>query len=177
MNERQRRFTAEYLVDLNAKAAAKRAGYRGRHCGQTAARLLRRKEIAAAIASAEAARGAQRRVTADRVLDEYARIAFADLRAFIDWGPEHVKLRDNRKLTEWEAGAIATVEPPRGNGKSGRLKLYDKQAALEALARHTGLFGKPSGKPTDHRQANRDARTILLERLKRLKTTDTDAQG
>lgn len=172
MNERQRRFAAEYLVDLNAKAAARRAGYRGKNCGQTAVRLLRHKEVAATIAAAEAERGAQRRVTADRVLDEYARIAFADLRAFIDWGPRHVKLRDNRKLTEWEAGAIATVEPPRGNGKSGRLKLYDKQAALEALARHTGLFGKPSGKPTDFRQSGRDARAILLERLARLKKTD-----
>ncbi|MGH6996177.1 MAG: terminase small subunit, partial [Stellaceae bacterium] len=147
------------------------------HRGQTAARLLRHKEVAAAIAAAEAARGAQRRVTADRILDEYARIAFADLRAFIDWGPAHVKLRDNRKLTEWEAGAIATVEPPRGNGKSGRLKLYDKQAALETLARHTGLFGKPSGKPTDHRQANRDARAVLVERLKRLARGDAEPQS
>ena len=174
MNERERRFVAEYLAGFDAAAASRSAGYRGQNTG---IRLLRRPVVAEAIAKAEAERAAQRHVTADRVLDEYARIAFADLRAFIDWGPAHVKLRDNRKLTEWEVGAIATVESPRGNGKVGRLKLYDKQAALEVLARHTGLLGPSrTTRPTDHRQANRDARAVLVERLKRLARGDDEPQ-
>jgi len=174
MNERQRRFVAEYLVDLNARRAASRAGFRSANAGS---RLLRRPGIADAIAGAEAEHAARRHVTADRVLEEYARIAFADMRSFVDWGPKGVRLRDNKTLTEWDAGAIATVEPPRGNGKTGRLKLYDKQAALETLARHTGLVDpKRPARPTDFRQAGRDARAVLVERLKRLARSDTEPQ-
>ena len=170
MNRRHRRFVAEYLLGFNARKAARSAGYRSPNSGS---RLLRRREVAAAIAEAEAEHAAKRHVTADRVLDEYARIAFADMRAFVDWGPKGVMLRDNKTLSEWEAGAIAAVEPPRGNGKTGRLKLYDKQAALETLARHTGVLdSRRPARPADFRQAGRDARAILLERLARLKKPD-----
>lgn len=172
MNERQRRFAAEYIVDLDAKAAAKRAGYGGKHFGRHALRLLQNEEIAVAIAKAEAQRVTARRVTADRIVEELARIAFADMRSFVDWGPDRFKLRDQNKLSEWEAGAIAAVEPA-GNGKPGRLKLHDKLAALQALVRHTGLF--PATRaigPTDGRRAAVNTRAVLAERLNRLARDD-----
>ena len=173
MNDRQRRFVAEYALDCNGQAAARRAGYRTKNI---ASDLLCHKEIAAAIAKAEAERSARRRATADRVVEEYSRIAFADMRSFLDWGPDHLKLRPTKDLSEWEGGAIAMIEP-RGNGKPGRLRLHDKHAALEILARHTGLFDpiRAMG-PRDFRQARRDASAILLERLKRLKKTADGGQ-
>lgn len=169
MNDRQRRFVAEYALDCNAQAAARRVGYRARNI---AFYLLRHTEVAAAIAKAETERSARRRATADRVVEEYSRIAFADMRSFLDWGPDHLKLRPTKDLSEWEGGAIAMIEP-RGNGKPGRLRLHDKHAALEMLARHTGLFdpNRAVG-PRDHRRANRDARAILVERLTRLANED-----
>lgn len=171
MNERERRFVAEYLVDCNASEAAKRVGYGGKRYRTNAGDLSRRPDIAAAIAKAEAERAESRRVTADRVLSEYARIAFADMRDFLDWGPNRFELRDRNLLSDWQGGAIARVDPP-GNGKPGRVRLHDKHAALEFLARHTGLLDSGGGQRSphqDHRRANRDARAILLERLKRLK--------
>ncbi len=71
MNERERRFVAEYLIDGNASAAAKRADYGGPHYPLYAHRLVRRHNIAAAIAKGEAERAANRRVTADRVVAEF----------------------------------------------------------------------------------------------------------
>lgn len=172
MNERERRFVAEYLVDLNASAAALRAGYGGKRYYKHAQLLVRRHDIAAAIAKAEAERTESRRVTADRVLAEYARIGFADMRTFVDWGPNRFELRDRDLLSDWEGGAVARVDPP-GNGKAGRIWLHDKHAALEVLARHTGLLGSGRGtRPTDSRQVNRDARAMLLQRLARLKKSD-----
>ncbi|HZT50894.1 MAG TPA: terminase small subunit [Stellaceae bacterium] len=169
MNERERRFVAEYLVDLNASAAALRAGYGGRRYAWHAHKLVRRPDIAEAIAKAEAERAESRRITADRVLIEYARIAFADMRDFVDWGPNRFELRDRNLLSERHGGAIAKVDPP-SNGRPASIRLHDKHAALEMLARHTGLIGPGRiARPTDHRQANRDARAILLERLSRLK--------
>ncbi|MGH6976102.1 MAG: terminase small subunit [Stellaceae bacterium] len=177
MNERERRFVAEYLIDLNASAAANRAGYSGKQCAWRAHKLVRRHDIAAAIAKAETERAEDRRVTADRVLAEFARIAFADMRDFVDWGPDRFALRDRNLLSDWHGGAVAHVEPP-GNGKVASIRLHDKHAALEVLARHTGLLGLGRAtRPTDHRQANRDARAILLERLAHLKKTDTGTPG
>ncbi|HYL31923.1 MAG TPA: terminase small subunit [Stellaceae bacterium] len=171
MNERERRFVDEYLVDLNATAAAQRAGFGGKRPGWQAHKLLRRSDIAAAVAKGEADRAESRRVTADRVLLEFSKIAFADMRDFVDWGPNRFELRV--PASDWQGGAVAHVAPP-GNGKPGSIRLHDKHGALELLARHTSLLG--SGRalrsPTDHRQANRDARAILLQRLARLKKTD-----
>jgi len=175
MNERERRFVDEYLVDLNASAAATRAGFGSNRPGWHAHKLLRRPDIAAAVAKGEAARTESRRVTADRVLLEYSKIAFADMRDFVDWGPNRFKLRT--PASDWQGGAVARVVPP-GNGKPGSIRLHEKHAALELLARHTGLLGHSRflRSPTDHRQANRDARAILLQRLKRLRKTDDGSQ-
>src|SRR5215469_5398694 len=176
MNERERRFVAEYLVDCNAGAAARRVGYGSKYVRQHAHELLHRHDIAAAIAKAEAERTESRRVTSDRVLSEYARIAFADMRDFLDWGPDRFELRDRNLLSDWQGGAIARVDPP-GNGKPDRVRLHDKHAALEFLARHTGLLGLGRGERgpyDDHRRLNRDARTVLVERLKRLARGETE---
>ncbi|MDE2166534.1 MAG: terminase small subunit [Alphaproteobacteria bacterium] len=176
MNQRERRFVAEYLIDGNASAAATRAGYGGPHYPLYAHRLVRRHDIAAAIAKGEAARADNRRATADRVLLEFSKIGFADMRDFVDWGPNHFELR--RPASDWQGGAVAQVVPPT-NGKPGSIRLHDKHAALEILARHTGLLGtgRAHRGPTDYRQAGRDARAILLERLARLKKNGDESQS
>ncbi|WP_214797692.1 terminase small subunit [Exiguobacterium sp. s5] len=45
MNERQKRFCDEYLVDLNATQAAIRAGYSEKYAGQNADKLLKNTKI------------------------------------------------------------------------------------------------------------------------------------
>jgi hypothetical protein len=52
LNSRQRRFVEEYLVDGNATAACRRAGYRHLNADVTGPRLRRRPPVAAAIAAA-----------------------------------------------------------------------------------------------------------------------------
>lgn len=169
MNERQRLFAKEYLVDLNGKAAAIRAGYKATTADKVACYLLRRPEIAALVEEGKARRAEQKRITADRVIEELGRMAFADIRNFIDWGPQGVKLRDKSVLDRDDAGAIADVEGKGTNGKIGRLKLYDKLAALNALARHLGMIGgRAALGPPDHTAARQDANAILRERLLRI---------
>lgn len=84
---RQRLFADQYLIDLNGKEAAIRAGYGAKDAASRAAKLLRRAEIKAAIRAAMDARAVRTGIAADRVLDEYAAIAFANMRDFADWGP------------------------------------------------------------------------------------------
>jgi phage terminase small subunit len=169
MNDRHRLFVKEYLADPNAAAAARRAGYTLRNAKAIASRLLQRPDIAAAVAKATEQRTEKKRVTADRVIEELGRMAFADIRNFIDWGPEGVKLRDKAALDSDDAAAIADVEGKGSNGKIGRLKLYDKLAALNALARHLGMIGgRTALGPADDSADRRAANAELRERLMRI---------
>ncbi|MFQ6018808.1 MAG: terminase small subunit [Kiloniellaceae bacterium] len=141
MTPRQRRFVEEYLIDLNASRAARRAGYSARSASAYGPRLLRRPEVAAAIAEAQAARVKRTRVDADRVVEELAKVAFGDPRKLFSWGPRGVVLRDSGELTEAEAALVSEVSESRtAAGGTRRVKLHCKLSALTALAKHLGLF-------------------------------------
>ena len=45
LTEKQKRFVAEYLVDLNATAAAKRAGYSEKSASSIAIELLNKTQV------------------------------------------------------------------------------------------------------------------------------------
>ena len=175
MTEREEAFVREYLIDGDAGAAAIRAGYPTRGATALAAKLLAKPDIAAAIAAGRDAASRARRATADRVIEELAHIAFADMRRFVDWDSKSgVRLRDKVRLSGVDAAAIADIDMKAGtgkgsNGKVGKVKLYDKLAALNALAKHLGMIGpKTALGPTDFSIAGRDARQVLRERLERI---------
>src|SRR5689334_14241462 len=143
LNERQARFVAEYLLDLNATQAAIRAGYSARSAYSTGERMLRNAEVAAAIAEAQAARSQRTEVTADRVVLELARVAFGDPRRVMSWGPGGVKLRPSAELADEEAAIVAEVgETTTKEGGSLRVKTVDKLGALRLLAQHLGMLGE-----------------------------------
>lgn len=88
-------------------------------------------------------------ISADRVLAEEARIAFADPRAV--YGPDGEPLPPHR-LDEDTARALAAMEVVESATRSGestvryKYKFWDKRAALDRLARHLGLAGPDPGK-------------------------------
>ncbi|RID91195.1 terminase small subunit [Gemmobacter lutimaris] len=53
LNDKQRAFAKEYLIDLNATQAAIRAGYSERTAGQIGYELLKKPEIQAEIVSTQ----------------------------------------------------------------------------------------------------------------------------
>lgn len=149
MNDKQRRFVAEYLIDLNATEAAKRAGYSARSAYSTAERMLRKAEIQEAIQEAQAKRQIRTNITADRVLQELARIGMSDVRRlFTDSGG----LIDPKDWDDDAAAAVASIEViSRGTGEKDadgatkvehvhKVKLWDKNSALEKIAKHLGMF-------------------------------------
>jgi len=66
LTQKQEAFVAEYLVDLNATAAAERAGYE--HPNKQGPRLLVNVGVAAAIAKGQAKRSERTEITQDYVL-------------------------------------------------------------------------------------------------------------
>lgn len=141
MTPRQARFVEEYLVDLNGTQAAIRAGYSEKTANEQATRLLAKAHIQEAVQAGQRERSARTGVTADRVIQELARIAFADPRKVMMWGPGGVVLRESSELSDDDAAIVAEVSETRSeNGGSIKAKLWSKPDALEKLARHLGLY-------------------------------------
>jgi hypothetical protein len=113
-------------------------------------------------------RAAQLGITAERVLQEYARIAFADLRRVAEWGHDRFVLKAHEDLSEADTAAISEIIES-GSG-SYRVKLYDKKAALDAIARHLGLFARGPQREESAASSGlaEDAREVLACRLARL---------
>ena len=139
LTPRQQRFVDEYLIDLDAGAAARRAGFA--YSKGYPSRLMRKPEIARAIAQAMAARAERTGITRERVLAEYARIAFVDLSHLADWDADGAVLLDAALISEDAAAAIAMVhETPAAEDASEKpaplkVSIFDKLRALEVLAR------------------------------------------
>lgn len=105
LSEKQQRFVAEYLVDLNGTQAAIRTGYSVKTANEQAARLLANVSIQQAIAEAMAERSRRTGVNQDRVVLELAKIAFLKMTDVVDGtmykvDGKHVILRPTKQERE-----------------------------------------------------------------------------
>lgn len=78
LTPKQERFVAEYLVDLNATAAAIRAGYKERTAAQQGHNLLQKPVVATAIQEARANLSKRTEITQEYVLKKLKEIADTD---------------------------------------------------------------------------------------------------
>lgn len=141
LTPKQARFVDEYLVDLNATQAAIRAGYSAKTAEWIGPQLLGKTHVAEAVAERMKARSERTEITQDRVLAELAKIAFADQRAVMEWGPNGVRLRDSTLLSDDEAAIVSEVsESVTASGGTLKLKTHDKVGALKLLGEHLGMF-------------------------------------
>ena len=79
MNDKQKRFCEEYLIDLNATQAAVRAGYAPKTAYSQGQRLLKDVEIAETITKLKSMQSKRTGITADRVLEELAKLGFSPM--------------------------------------------------------------------------------------------------
>nr|DAD63554.1 MAG TPA: Terminase small subunit [Caudoviricetes sp.] len=138
LSEKQKRFVSEYIIDLNAKQAAIRAGYSPKTAEVQASRLLSLVKVQTEIAKAMEDREKRTGITQDRVLAELSAIAFAKATDYVEIGEDGlVKIKPTAELTDEQKKAIASIK----KGINGiEIKLTDKTKALEMLSRHLGLF-------------------------------------
>lgn len=156
LTPKQQRFTAEYLIDLNATQAAIRAGYSPATANQQGSRLLAHVGIAAAVKDGKAKQLAEAQtvletevgeahVDAVRVLLELGRLATVDLRGFFDTDGNLKPMKD---LTAAQGAALAGFEVIKKNAQAGdgvidtihKIKIWDKPKSLDLLAKHFGLL-------------------------------------
>jgi len=116
-----------------------------------------------------AARAARLGITADRVLEEYGHIAFADLRHIVEFGPDGLRIKSLDDMSKADVAAISEIIPG-SDPEHSRVKLYDRKAALDAIARHLGMFPAPPRRRDDEAppEPAEDPREVLERRLARL---------
>lgn len=82
-------------------------------------------------------------VTVDKIISELAKIGFANSADFFEWGPDGVRIKSSDSLTRDQTAVISEVQETRSKGPGEntiKIKLSDKQGALEKLGRHLGMF-------------------------------------
>lgn len=141
MTTKQERFCEEYLVDLNATQAAIRAGYSSESAQSIGSENLTKPKLRARIDAALAEQSRRTGVTADRVVRELARVAFANSQDIIDFDSATIKPDAARDDTAAISSVkVKTIPTPDGDGVEREIKMADKLKALELLGRRLGLF-------------------------------------
>lgn len=136
LTPKQQRFADEYIIDLNATQAAIRAGYSVKTAREQACVLLTNLNIQAAVQKALKKRAERTQITADRVLEELAKIAFSNIVDYVSFNGSTVTLGDSEQIEREKLAAIESVS----EGKDGvKLKLHNKLTALNALSQHLGI--------------------------------------
>ena len=140
-NHRHELFAQGIVEGKTSDQAYIDAGFKpGRN---NAARLRAKENIQARIKELQN-RGLKRHdITIDRILEEYAKLGFSDIRKVFD---EHGNLKPPSELPDDIAGAICSLEivtAKKGRGgveHTAKIKLGDKRAALADLGKHFNMF-------------------------------------
>ena len=160
LNPKQAKFCEEYLVDLNAKRSAIRAGYSAKSAECIGFQLLNKTQVQAKIEELRGKQQTRTGISADRALKEAARLAFFDVRKLCDASGNPIPIQD---LDDDTAAAIQGLELASEKDGEGfttvrKYKVADKNAALERVFKHLGLFER------DNEQNNpAKAMTKLME--------------
>lgn len=144
INQKQSRFIDEYLIDLNATRAYGEV-YTGCSYETSQAnghKLLRNTEIKKEIEKRLDESMRSLKLTRERILTEYEKIAFSNIDDFMKFDGEVALLKPSEEIPTQQKACIQEINTTTGKDGEGSLKfkLYDKMKALESLAKYSLLF-------------------------------------
>lgn len=196
LNDKQKQFCKEYLVDLNATQAAIRARYAEKTAYSQGQRLLKNVEVQEYIRELMQKREQRTEITADKVLEEYAKLGFSDVTDYLQVVTERilvghdketgepisdisqfVLMKDTKDIPPEKLAAISEVKQHKDGSIS--FKLHDKRGALDSIARHLGMFAERvelTGKDGGPIQTAVDLSGLTIEELRNLANLDADAK-
>ena len=126
LNEKQKRFVEEYLIDLNATQAAIRAGYSKNRASELGYQLLQKTTVQNAIQEAQSNRSERVRITQEEVI---------------------LRLLENADIASGKKATTITIPSKNENGEvignDVAHFVYEPSAvnkALELLGKHLGMF-------------------------------------
>lgn len=108
LTEKQKLFVKEYIVDLNATAAARRAGYSYKNADKIGHQLLGKTRVSEAIKNEMVHRAKKLDITADRILNELVKLAFLDITQIVSFDSKKgITLNSSDKI---DVSALAAVK-------------------------------------------------------------------
>jgi len=162
LNEQRKRFCEEYVIDLNGKQAAIRAGYSAKTAEVKASSLLSIVKVQDYIAELRAKQQLRTSITSDMVINELAKLAFSDIRDIYD---DNGNLIAVNELPESVSATISSFKSRKErNGDDSfdiidEYRRYDKIKALELLGKHFKIFDRGVEEPDKGTTTN-----IILKR-------------
>lgn len=150
LTPKEERFCYEYAIDFNATQAAIRAGYSKRTARSIGCENLTKPDIKERIRKLKANLSEASGISALRVLNEHAKIAFSSMAHLHNtW----IKKKEFEALTDEQKACISEIDTklrteyiddPSGKRipmrvASVRIKLYDKQKALDSISNILGF--------------------------------------
>lgn len=148
---RERIFARHYVATLNGTKSAIAAGYSEKGANVKGARLLAKDTVQAEIKRLSDLKLEELGVTSHRVLEELARMGFANMGDYIKTQADGSAYVDLSTLSREQAAAIQEItvdEYVEGKGEEARevrktkLKLAEKRGSLELLGNYLALFNK-----------------------------------
>lgn len=138
MNARQKRFADEYLIDLNAEAAAVRAGYSPKYARGNAHKLVAHSGIAEYIKNRMAEKEAELIASQDEVLKYLTAVMRRDM-------SENVVVTVSEKRSYYAPDESGTMRKNTEEKETPMIveipaRLSDANKAAELLGRRYGLF-------------------------------------
>lgn len=148
LTDKQILFGKEYVIDFNGARSARAAGYSKKNARGSAIDNLAKPIIRKYIHLLTQPRHQKLDITADRIMQEYATMAFSNLGDFMridSDGLPYVDLNDlpHEKLAALQGVDVVQMPSDEDGGPSpmrAKIKLYDKKAALDVLAKREGLL-------------------------------------
>ncbi len=151
LTPRQQRFVEEYILDLNATAAAVRSGYSKKTADRIGPELLGKTCVAVAVEKAKAMRSERTEITADWVLEQYAAVWNAKITDVLTQNDQDEF--ELRRLEEWPEiwhkmttpGEMKRLKARSRDGKEAswddigqqiKMNIFPKSEALKKIGEH-----------------------------------------
>lgn len=136
LTARRKAFLREYIIDYNGAAAARRIGIAVSHAKQFASRTLALPEAKELLATLNDWKEAEAIISAQRVLEEFSRVAANDIGGYYKRNAHGVeKLKNLDELTDAQRACVKSIDV-----LEGKIEFWDKMTALDRLGKHYKLF-------------------------------------
>ena len=143
LTPKQQRFCDEYLIDMNATRAALRAGYT--QATAMNGQLMEMPKIQAYLKERTAQAAQKLQVSHETLLGELMKVAFANMG---DYFGDDGRVKAMGDIADDKKSAIWSLKVSEGKyGTTVQLRLHNKLAALEKIAKHIKFYEVEAKQP------------------------------
>lgn len=141
-DEKKERFAVLFFDTLDAKRAALDVGVtNGPGLSVTVSRLLKDAKVRAKLAELKADLKSRIVITKERLIDEWARIAFADPGDVMSWTESGIDMIPSEKLGPIKRRLIKSLSHhTTATGESFKVEMVDRDSAKKELAKLLGFY-------------------------------------